>query len=134
MKWKNTLLAYENDINNRNLWEWVKAHTSFMKPLHRYDGVLIISKEKIIFTGEDKKDNKVFNFEISVADITDIYYGFDEVFSRWEDRAAPWNKPLRLKYNNGRGSNTIYLFANFHHKHGMRTSSNKEVYKNLIDL
>ena len=38
MKWENTLMAYEEDIKNRSFWDWIKAHTSFMKPLHRYKG------------------------------------------------------------------------------------------------
>ena len=36
MKWENTLMAYEEDIKSRSFWDWIKAHTSFMKPLHRY--------------------------------------------------------------------------------------------------
>ena len=36
MKWGNTLMAYEEDIKSRSFWDWIKAHTSFMKPLHRY--------------------------------------------------------------------------------------------------
>jgi len=38
MKWENTLMAYEEDIKSRSFWDWIKAHTSFMKPLHRYKG------------------------------------------------------------------------------------------------
>ena len=40
MKWENTLMAYEKDIKSRGFWDGVKAHTSFMKPLHRYEGFL----------------------------------------------------------------------------------------------
>jgi len=103
MKWENTLMAYKEDIKNRDFWDWVKAHTSFMKPLHRYEGV----------------------------DITDIHFGFDDVFTGWEERAAPWNKPLRVIYKFKEARKTVYLFVNFHHRYGMRTSDNKEVYEKL---
>lgn len=52
MKWKNTLMAYEEDIKSRDFWDWVKAHTSFMKPLHRYEGFLDLNEGKITFTGK----------------------------------------------------------------------------------
>jgi len=134
MKWENTLMAYEEDIKSRGFWDWIKAHTSFMKPLHRYDGILELNELKMTFTGRDIKEGKDYNLEVEIGDITDIHFGFDDVFTGWEDRAAPWNKPLRLKYNSKRGGKTIYLFANFHHKYGMRASDNKEVYENLKSI
>ena len=131
MKWENTLMAYKEDIKNRDFWDWVKAHTSFMKPLHRYEGVLESSEEKINFTGKDVKEDKDFNLEIATVDITDIHFGFDDVFTGWEERAAPWNKPLRVIYKFKEARKTIYLFMNFHHRYAMRTSDNKEVYEKL---
>jgi len=131
MKWENTLMAYEEDIKSRSFWDWIKAHTSFMKPLHRYKGVLEIDEQKTTFIGRDVKVDKDFNLEIATGDITDIHFGFDDVFTGWEDRAAPWNKPLRVRYESKEGEKTIYLFANFHHKYGFRASDNKEVYEKL---
>jgi hypothetical protein len=131
MKLENTLMAYEEDIKSRSFWDWVKAHTSFMKPLHRYQGILELNEDKITFFGKDIKKDEDFKLEIAFADIADIHFGFDDVFTGWEDRAAPWNKPLRLKCKSKEGEKTIYLFANFHHKHGMRASDNKEVYEKL---
>ena len=62
-------------------------------------------------------------------------YGFDEVFKGREERAWPWNKPLRIKYQSENGEKTIYLFAHFHHKKGIiRTSDNKEVYEKLKEI
>lgn len=78
-----------------------------------------------------KKVDKNFNLEIVTGDITDIHFGFDDVFTGWEDRAAPWNKPLRVRYKSKEGEKSIYLFVNFHNKYGMRTSDNKEVHENL---
>jgi hypothetical protein len=131
MKWENTLMAYKEDIESRGFWDWIKAHTSFMKPLHRYEGLLELNEGKITFTGKDVKEDKIFNLEIVTKDITDIHFEFDDIFTGWEDRGAPWNKPLKLRYKSKEGEKTIYLFVNFHHKHGMRTSDNKEVHENL---
>jgi len=131
MKWENTLMAYEEDIKSRSFWDWIKAHTSFMKPLHRYEGFLELNERNMTFTGKDVKVDKDFNLEIATGDITDIHLGFDDVFTGWEDRAAPWNKPLRVGYKSKEGEKTIYLFVNFHRKYGFGTSSNKEAYEKL---
>jgi len=40
MKWQNTLMIYEEDIKNRSLVDWLKAHTLGFKFLHRYEGIL----------------------------------------------------------------------------------------------
>ena len=134
MKWENTLMAYEEDIKSRGFWDWIKAHTSFMKPLHRYDGVLELTEQRVTFTGRDVKEKKDFKLEVEIGNITDIHFGFDDVFTGWEDRAAPWNKPLRVGYKSKEGERTIYLFVNFHRKYGMRTSDNKEAFEELKSL
>ena len=131
MKWENSLMAYEEDVKNRTWIDWVKAHTTGFKPLHRYEGTLEINNSHIIFRGRDVKEDKEFHLEIPIEDIKDVYYGFDEVFRMREERAAPWNKPLRIKYKSGNDEKTIYLFAHFHHKKGIRASDNKEVYERL---
>jgi len=64
-----------------------------MKPLHKYKRVL----------------------ELYEQNITDIH--LDYVFTGWEDGAAPWNKPLRVRYKSKEGEKTIYLFVSFHHKY-----------------
>jgi hypothetical protein len=90
-----------------------------------------LNEGKINFTGKDTKENKDFNLEIATGDITDVHFGFDNVFTGWEDRAAPWNKPLKVRCKFKEGEKAIYLFVNFHHKYGIRTSDNKEVYRKL---
>jgi len=139
MKWENTLMAYEEDIKNRSLLDWMKAHTSGFKPLHRYEGGFELNKEKVIFDGKDVKEGKDFNLEILIKDITDVYLGWDKVFtgfpmSKAGDRTYPWNKPLRLRYKSDQGERTIYLFVMFHHKWGIRASDNKEVYEKLKEI
>ena len=129
---ENTLLAFEEDIKNRSINDWIKAHTSGFKPLHRYEGMLELSENKLMFYGVDVKNGEGFRLEIPIQDVVEVYYGFDEVFKGREERSWPWDKPLRIKFKMNEGERAIYLFANFHHKYGIRTSDNEEVYKELI--
>jgi len=139
MRWENSLMAYEEDIKNRTLLDWLKAHTSGFKPLHRYEGVFELCENKIVFDGQDVKEDRRFRLEIPIKSISDLYLGWDEVFtgfplSRAGDRAYPWNKPLRIRYKSEEGEKTIYLFVHFHRKWGIRTSDNRKVYKKLNEM
>jgi hypothetical protein len=136
MKWEDTLMAYEEDIKSRSVLDWLKAHTSGFKPLHRYRSTLELDGGKIVFNGKDLKEGADFHLEIDTKDITDVYLGWDSIYtgfpgSRAGDRAYPWNKPLRIRYRSEEGEKTIYIFANFHHRHGMRASDNREVLERL---
>jgi len=134
MKWENSLMAFEEDIKSRSWLDWIKAHTSGFKPLHRYEGVLELNEEELIFDGRDVKENERIKLKVPLRNITDVHYGFDEVFKGREERAWPWNKPLRIKYQSEEGERTIYLFAHFHHKSGIRTSDNEELYEKLKEM
>ena len=131
---KNSLLAFSEDIKNRSVWDWIKAHTSFMRPLHRYRGTVKLTDKDLKFKGRDIKDKSSFQLKIPITDIKDVNLGFDKVFSGWEERAAPWNKPLRIKYNKGGEERTIYIFARFHRKFGLRSSDNKKLLNDLGTL
>ena len=134
MRWENTLLAFEEDIKERSFIDWVEAHTTGFKPLHRYEGVFEITSDSIIFDGVDKKSGERLHLEIPFSDILDVFYGFDEVFKGREERAWPWNKPLRITFRSGDEIKRIYLFVNFHYETAIRTSDNKEVYDKLRNL
>ena len=134
LKKENTLLSFDEDIRNRSLIDWVKAHTSGFKPLHRYEGIFELNEGKLTFNGKDIKEGKEFSLEIKVEKIIEVYYGFDEVFKGREERAWPWNKPLRIRFKENSAEKTIYLFVNFHHRHGIRTSDNEEVYQRLTEI
>ena len=127
MKWDNSLMAFEEDIKNRSFIDWIKSHTSFMKPLHRYEGIFEVNDDTIEFLGEDVKEKKDYTFRIKTADIEDVKYGYDDVFTGWEDRAAPWNKPLKICFKSNNNKKCIYLFVSFHRKKVMRSSENEKV-------
>ncbi len=49
-------MAYEEDIKSRGWIDWLKAHTTGFKPLHRYEGILELKENELIFNGKGKKD------------------------------------------------------------------------------
>lgn len=51
-----------------------------------------------------------------------------------EERAWPWSKPLRIKFKDEDREKTIYIFARFHYKKGLRGSDNQEVLERLQEL
>lgn len=129
-EYENSLLAYEEDIKNRSFLEWLAAHTSFLRPLHRYHGILKVDEEAIVFDGKNKNGYIDFNVTILTESITDLFFGYDEVFRRREDRSLGLTgfRPLRIRFENKRGEQTIYVFANYH---WMRTSKNRMLYDQL---
>ena len=75
MKWENNLMAYEEDIKSRGFWDWIKAHTSFMWPLRRYEGILEPNEQNMKFLGRDLKGKKDFDPEVEIGNITGIHFG-----------------------------------------------------------
>lgn len=124
------LLAYKEDIKKRSLLDWLKAHTSFVKPLHRYEGNIELNDNKLIFKGHDKIDNKKFNLEIFKNEIVDLKLGFDETFTLNEDRSKGITfKPLKIVFNKDGKEYTVYLIINF--KRLTRTTNNKLWYESI---
>lgn len=130
IKKANALMAYKEDIENRNFFDWIKAHTSFVKPLHRYNGNIILSDDKIMFDGSDNKTKEDHAIEINKTEVTDIYLGFDDVFMRREDRSVGISfLPLRIKFTKEKKEYIMYLITDF--KRALRTTKNKEWYEEL---
>ncbi|RJS83327.1 hypothetical protein CW709_01605 [Candidatus Bathyarchaeota archaeon] len=133
MKRENTLLAFEEDVKQRSLTDWFKAHTSGFKPLHRYEGTFKLNRDRLVFEGKDVKDQGRLKLDVPLKNVTDVYYGFDNVFKGREERAWPWNKPLRIKFRQDGKEKTVCLFVNFHHRYGIRSSDNEEIYRRLLE-
>ena len=128
--YENSLLAYDIDIKNRSFLEWLAAHTSFLKPLHRYQGVLKVDEEAVVFDGKNKNGYVEFNLTILIDNIIEVFLGYDELFRRREDRSLGLRgfEPLRIRFETKRGQQTIYIFVGYH---WMRTSQNRRLYKQL---
>ena len=58
-----------------------------MSPFHRYEGILELDDDKIVFVGVDVKNGEEYNLEISIKNITDVHLGFNDVFKRRDDRS-----------------------------------------------
>lgn len=125
-----TLMAFEEDIRNRGLLDWIVAHTSFFEPLHRYKGEISLLNDTLVFKGKDKKKKQEYQLQIDKKNIIDIFLGFDNIFRRSEDRALGLSfKPLRINFVKNGSPTSIYLIIKF--RRGLRTSKNKECYTEL---
>lgn len=130
-EYADSLLAFKADIEHKGLIDWLAAHTSFMRPLHRYVGTLIVDPESVSFSGEDEKTGFRFNLTIPRKDITGLHLGFDSIFRRIDDRALGIFHfvPLRIDFTQNKKDESIYIFANYSSL--LRQSDNDQVYEEL---
>lgn len=108
------LWAFEDDILSRNWLDWLTAHTSFLKPLHRYEGVMTIYPNKLIFLGVDKRTHKKVSIDIYKYQIGQLYLGFDETFNAMETRGLGlrW-LPLRVTFTQDNSEKILYIITNY---------------------
>jgi hypothetical protein len=130
-EYADSLLAFKTDIEHKGLIDWLEAHTSFMRPLHRYVGTLTVDATSFTFSGEDKKDGSPFSLTIPRSEIKRLYLGFDSVFKRIDDRALGIFHfvPLRIDFAQNGRDESIYVFANYSRL--LRQSDNDKVYEEL---
>ena len=108
------LWIFEEDILNRSGLEWLSAHISFGKPLHKYEGTITIYANTLLLKGFDKRQEVEVSFEILKGRIEQLYHGFDKTFSASETRGLGlmWH-PLRLTFYNDDESKNVYLIINY---------------------
>lgn len=108
------LWAFEEDILSRSWLDWLTAHTSFLKPLHRYEGQLVILPDRLCFSGKDKRTSTVTSFDIHKYQIGQLYLGFDENFNAMETRGLglTW-VPLRLTFTRDEKEEKLYIITNY---------------------
>jgi hypothetical protein len=130
-EYADSLLAFKADIEHKGLIDWLAAHTSFMRPLHRYVGTLEVDPDSVSFSGEDEKEGTRFNLTIPKADITGLHLGFDSIFKRIDDRALGLFQfvPLRIDFTQNKRDESLYIFANYSRL--LRQSDNRQVYEEL---
>jgi hypothetical protein len=131
MEFEHSLLAFKEDIEHRGLLDWLEAHTSFMRPLHRYYGILKIDQENLLFSGKDEKSGKSFYLLIKISEITGIHLGYDNIFRRIEDRSLGIFHfvPLRIDFMKEGKEECIYVFANYSSL--IRHSDNQKLFDEL---
>ena len=108
------LWIFDEDIKNRSWLEWLRAHISFGKPLHRYDGIATLHATFLSLDGFDNREKVEVAFRIDKYKMEQLYHGFDDVFSLSESRGLglTWH-PLRLTYTSENLKKNIYLIINY---------------------
>jgi hypothetical protein len=130
-EYADSLLAFKADIEHKGLIDWLEAHTSFMRPLHRYVGTLLVNPGSVSFSGEDSKAGSRFSLTIPRSDITGLHLGYDSIFRRIDDRSLGIFHfvPLRIDFIQNKRDESIYIFANYSRL--LRQSDNRKVYEEL---
>jgi hypothetical protein len=131
MEFEHSLLAFKEDIEHRGLWDWLEAHTSFMRPLHRYYGILQVNQDNFLFSGTDQKTCNSFDLLIKISEITGVHLGYDNIFKRIEDRSLGIFHfvPLRIDFRKDMLEESIYVFANYSSL--IRHSDNQKLFDEL---
>ncbi len=108
------LLSFREDIENRGFLDWIMAHTSFMKPLHTYTGIIRIEGNVFMFSGFAKKTEEEFQVRFFRKEMEEIYHGYDDVFTIYETRnlGLGW-KPLRITFRQNERIIQMYLIVNY---------------------
>ena len=121
---EDVLFGYEEELKKKTITDWLKGHTSFMKPLHRHEGKIRLTESELIIESKDIYER------INKDVVTDINLGFDDVYRRRDDRSIGLTfQPLRVRYEKGQKEVTLYLIIGFSRL--SRTSNNKEWYDKL---
>jgi hypothetical protein len=129
-----TLWAFEEDILSRNWLDWLTAHTSLLKPLHRYEGLMTIFPDRLNFSGVDKRTHIEVSLDIYKYQIEQLFLGFDETFNAMETRGLglTW-LPLRVTFEQDNSEKKLYMITNYNF--GM--TANKDCFeflKNWISI
>ncbi len=130
-EYADSLLAFKADIEHKGLIDWLAAHTSFLRPLYRYVGILVVDQKSVSFSGEDGKTESSFSLTIPRTDITALHLGFDSIFRRIDDRALGIFHfvPLRIDFTQNKKEESVYVFANYSRL--LRQSDNDQLYAEL---
>jgi hypothetical protein len=107
------LWAFEEDIQSRSWLDWLKAHTSFLQPLHRYEGHLTVYADNLHFSGIDKRTKEEVTFDIYKYQLLQLYLGFDKTFNLSETRGLGFWLPLRITFLQEEKEEKLYLITNY---------------------
>lgn len=82
LKKDNVLLAYKEDIRKKGVIDWLRAHTSFLKPMRRYDGEIILLEQELVLDCEDKDEGKDFTESIKKDELTDVHLALTKLLGK----------------------------------------------------
>ncbi len=75
------LLIFDGDVRTRSWWDWLSSHTSFSKPLHRYNGVIYLRNKGLYFEEFYKRAGNAVDIIIEKHNITSVYHGYDNIYA-----------------------------------------------------
>lgn len=124
------MLISEEDIEAEMLKRLRAKIVTQMLPPHRYDGILVLNDDEIIFDGKDILDGSRFRLVIPLSSVIDIHLGYDERFIGKDSKGKSYKLiPIRISYNLD-SIKSVYIFPEF--RGLFRASSSEEVYKIII--
>ncbi len=99
MTFENAYLIFKNDFSHRNWIDWIKSHIMFGPPPYRFQGSISFDYNGISFRGYDTHLGEVSEFNIAKSEITQLFYGYDESFSKFQTRGMglTW-APIRISF------------------------------------
>jgi hypothetical protein len=108
------LWIFDEDVVNETGHEWLSAHISLGKPLHRYEGIITINENNLLLEGFDNRQKIQVRFTIARGQLEQLYHGFDKTFTAMDSRGLglTW-QPLRLTFYDGSKSRYVYLIINY---------------------
>ncbi|WP_316800998.1 hypothetical protein [Pedobacter frigidisoli] len=124
----NVLWSYDHELTedkSLNWYEKIAGLFSFLKPIHKHEGNILLASNGIFITGDKQ-------LELPISHIEEVYMGFDELFppSAVKNFGLFW-QPLRIRSTISRSeSQTVYLVIN----HSGIFSDNQTWFNALISL
>ena len=101
------LWSYADEIAESGLKDEIRALFSFVKPLHHYEGEVLLTESCLIINGD-------VNLIIPLSNLNQLYLGFDEVYrSAYVKNMGMFWQPLRVDYDDAGIQNTIYLTIDY---------------------
>jgi Arc/MetJ-type ribon-helix-helix transcriptional regulator len=108
------LWIFEDEIGQKDFGDWFAAHTSFMLPIHRYNGEIRLFDDALVFYGKHAKTGKTEVVAVPFQSVVGVFVGFDEAYRRRETRGGfNHEAPLRIDYKDGNSVRTVYVFVDF---------------------
>ncbi|WP_416444700.1 hypothetical protein ACH3O9_04180 [Leeuwenhoekiella sp. A16] len=124
---ENTYLIFKEDFKHRNWVDWIMSHIMLGPPPFRYKGALTFTPSGFRFKGYDMFTKDHSEFEINKRDITQLYHGYDNTFSRLQVKGNLSFAPIRVRLNTENEETDLYVVSEFN---GM-TSANTELFEEM---
>ncbi|MGB3773641.1 MAG: hypothetical protein WA951_00135 [Leeuwenhoekiella sp.] len=112
MQVDNSYLIFKNDFMSRSWLDWIVSHITLAPPPFRFTGSVYFDAEGFHFLGYDSYNEKDIKFTIPKNAFTQLYYGFDDTFNRFQTRNfGVGRKPIRFTYVSEEEDTEVQLYV-----------------------